>query len=48
MLGNNEGEMSIFAGEELVIVEDDDGSGWTRVMRGDEEGYIPTSYVQKI
>lgn len=46
--GNNEGEMSVYAGEELAIVEDDDGSGWTRVLRGDEEGYIPTSYVQKI
>ncbi|XP_066916625.1 formin-binding protein 1-like [Clytia hemisphaerica] len=45
--GSNEGEMTVFAGEELVITEDDDG-GWTRVIRGDEEGYIPTSYIQKI
>jgi len=46
-LGSNEGEISVFAGEELVIVEDDDG-GWTRILRGDEEGYIPTSYVNKL
>lgn len=46
--GSNDGEMSVYAGEELIIVEEDDGSGWTRVLRGDEEGYIPTSYVQKI
>ena len=39
--------MTVYAGEELVITEDDDG-GWTRVLRGDEEGYIPTSYIQKI
>jgi len=46
--GHNEGEMSIYSGEELVLVEEDDGSGWSRVMRGDEEGYIPTSYIQRI
>ena len=40
--------MSVYAGEELIIVEEDDGSGWTRVLRGDEEGYIPPSYVQRV
>ncbi|XP_065646793.1 formin-binding protein 1-like isoform X2 [Hydra vulgaris] len=46
--GNNEGELTVYAGEELIVIEEDDGSGWTRVMRGQEEGYIPTSYVQNI
>lgn len=45
--GTNEGEMSVYAGEELLIVDDDDG-GWTRVIRGDEEGYIPTAYINKL
>ena len=47
-VGGTEGELTVSAGEELVIVEDDDGSGWTLVARGSEEGYVPTSYVQKI
>ena len=47
-LGNNEGELTVYSGEELIVIEEDDGSGWTRVMRGQEEGYIPTSYVQNI
>lgn len=45
--GSNDGEMTVYAGEELVIVDEDNG-GWTRVMRGHEEGYIPTSYIDKI
>lgn len=45
--GTNEGELSVYSGEELVIIEDDDG-GWTRVLRGDEEGYIPSSYINKL
>lgn len=46
-LGRSEGELTVSAGEELVIVEDD-GSGWTLVARGAEEGYVPTSYVEKL
>lgn len=45
--GRSEGELTVSAGEELVIVEDD-GSGWTLVARGAEEGYVPTSYVEKL
>ena len=44
----NDGELTIYAGEELIIVEEDDGSGWLRVIRGDEEGYIPASYSEKL
>ena len=35
-------------GEELVVVELDQGDGWTRVRRIDntEEGFVPTSYIK--
>lgn len=46
-IGRSDGELTVSAGEELVIVEDD-GSGWTLVARGVEEGYVPTTYVQKL
>ena len=45
--GHNEGELTISAGEELILVEEDDGSGWSCVSRGDEQGFVPTSYIQK-
>ena len=46
--GSNDGEMTVYAGEELVLIDEDDGSGWTRVTRGSDEGYIPTSYIERI
>lgn len=34
-------------GEELSLVEEDKGDGWTRVRRGPgDEGYVPTSYLR--
>ena len=45
--GNNEGELTVSFGEELTLVEEDD-SGWSRVARGDDEGYIPSSYINKM
>lgn len=45
--GRSEGELTASAGEELIIVEDD-GSGWTLVARGSEEGYVPTTYLHKL
>lgn len=33
-------------GEQLDIIEEDSGDGWTRVRRSDKtEGYVPTSYI---
>lgn len=34
-------------GEELDVVELDQGDGWTRVRRAntEEEGFVPTSYI---
>ena len=46
--GSNDGELTAFAGEELILITDDDGSGWSRVARGEDEGYIPSSYIVKI
>lgn len=35
-------------GEELLIIELDQGDGWTRVRRATdlEEGFVPTSYIE--
>lgn len=38
-------------GEELQVIEIDQGDGWTRVRRscgsnGWEEGFVPTSYIE--
>ncbi|XP_063066955.1 formin-binding protein 1 isoform X3 [Engraulis encrasicolus] len=43
----NEGTISITEGELLYVIEEDKGDGWTRVRRNEEqEGYVPTSYVE--
>ncbi|XP_075312129.1 formin-binding protein 1 isoform X6 [Odontesthes bonariensis] len=45
--GHNEGTISVSEGELLYVIEEDKGDGWTRVRRNeDEEGYVPTSYVE--
>uniref|UniRef100_A0A8C5EUN7 Formin binding protein 1b n=1 Tax=Gouania willdenowi TaxID=441366 RepID=A0A8C5EUN7_GOUWI len=44
--GHNEGTISVAEGELLYVIEEDKGDGWTRVRRNEEEeGYVPTSYV---
>uniref|UniRef100_A0A8C7LQ04 Formin-binding protein 1-like n=1 Tax=Oncorhynchus mykiss TaxID=8022 RepID=A0A8C7LQ04_ONCMY len=45
--GHNEGTISVTEGELLFVIEQDKGDGWTRVRRNEEEeGYVPTSYVE--
>ncbi|XP_075041308.1 formin-binding protein 1 isoform X11 [Mixophyes fleayi] len=45
--GENEGTISVTEGEVLNVIEEDKGDGWTRIRRNeDEEGYVPTSYVE--
>ncbi|XP_036073985.1 formin-binding protein 1 isoform X12 [Rousettus aegyptiacus] len=45
--GQNEGTISVTEGETLYVIEEDKGDGWTRIRRSeDEEGYVPTSYVE--
>lgn len=38
----------MYDGEELLIIELDQGDGWTRVRRQNdhEEGFVPTSYIE--
>ncbi|XP_047228232.1 formin-binding protein 1 isoform X2 [Girardinichthys multiradiatus] len=45
--GHNEGTIAVAEGELLYVIEDDKGDGWTRVRRNEEEeGYVPTSYIE--
>nr|XP_014431656.1 formin-binding protein 1 isoform X5 [Pelodiscus sinensis] len=45
--GQNEGTISVAEGELLYVIEEDKGDGWTRIRRNEnEEGYVPTSYVE--
>ncbi|XP_028919339.1 formin-binding protein 1 isoform X10 [Ornithorhynchus anatinus] len=45
--GQNEGTISVAEGETLYVIEEDKGDGWTRIRRNEEEeGYVPTSYVE--
>lgn len=46
-----EGELSVSEGQEVVVLEADDGSGWVRVRKegageaSELEGYVPASYL---
>ncbi|XP_034996270.1 cdc42-interacting protein 4 isoform X3 [Zootoca vivipara] len=45
--GSSEGTISMLEGEELGLMEEDKGDGWTRVRRSKGgEGYVPTSYLR--
>ncbi|XP_038627790.1 cdc42-interacting protein 4 isoform X2 [Tachyglossus aculeatus] len=45
--GSSEGTISMTEGEELSLMEEDKGDGWTRVRRKQGgEGYVPTSYLR--
>ncbi|KAL1131809.1 hypothetical protein AAG570_011421 [Ranatra chinensis] len=43
----SEGSMPMSDGEELLVIEVDQGDGWTRVRRPADsmEGFVPTSYI---
>lgn len=43
---NGDGELTVPDGREVTIVEPDDGSGWTKVRVGSNEGLVPTAYVE--
>ena len=48
-LATNEGELSVSEGEELVVLEQDfDNSGWTKVLKDEDEGYVPSAYIELI
>ncbi|XP_040262054.1 formin-binding protein 1 isoform X14 [Bufo bufo] len=45
--GENEGTICVAEGEILSVIEEDKGDGWTRIRRNEEEeGYVPTSYIE--
>ncbi|XP_004447674.1 cdc42-interacting protein 4 isoform X1 [Dasypus novemcinctus] len=45
--GCSEGTISMAEGENLSLMEEDKGDGWTRVRRKQGgEGYVPTSYLR--
>ncbi|GAP89582.1 putative actin polymerization protein [Rosellinia necatrix] len=41
-----EGEISAAEGQEVAIVEPDDGSGWVKVRVGYKEGIVPGTYLE--
>lgn len=43
---SGEDETSIAQGETLDVVEEDDGSGWTKVRSGNKQGLVPTTYLE--
>ncbi|XP_059149210.1 formin-binding protein 1-like [Physella acuta] len=43
----NEGSVHMGENEEMQILEQDQGDGWTRVRKNDgSEGFVPTSYIE--
>ncbi|XP_076821735.1 formin-binding protein 1-like isoform X2 [Clavelina lepadiformis] len=42
----SEGALSMKAGETFTVLEADNGDGWTRAMKNDLDGYVPTSYIE--
>ncbi|RFU26230.1 hypothetical protein B7463_g10108, partial [Scytalidium lignicola] len=43
---NVDGEITVPEGRDVIIIEADDGSGWTKVRAGYKEGLVPTSYLE--
>lgn len=41
-----EGELTVADGQDVTILEPDDGSGWMKVRAGAREGLVPTAYVE--
>uniref|UniRef100_A0A9J8C3E3 Thyroid hormone receptor interactor 10 n=1 Tax=Cyprinus carpio carpio TaxID=630221 RepID=A0A9J8C3E3_CYPCA len=47
--GGSEGAMSMQVGEQLSLMQEDQGDGWVRVQRASGHvGYVPASYIQII
>ena len=40
-----EEELSVNTGDKVKIIEDI-GDGWLRVQKGDQDGFVPESYVE--
>lgn len=47
LTAGNEGSVPMEENEEMYVLEQDQGDGWTRVRKNNgDEGFVPTSYVQ--
>uniref|UniRef100_A0A671RDI8 Cdc42-interacting protein 4 homolog n=1 Tax=Sinocyclocheilus anshuiensis TaxID=1608454 RepID=A0A671RDI8_9TELE len=47
--GGSEGAVSMHVGEQLSLMQEDQGDGWVRVQRANGDvGYVPASYIQII
>ncbi|CAI5456379.1 unnamed protein product [Caenorhabditis angaria] len=46
--GTQDGTIKIDAGEKLMLIEKDEGDGWTRVRKHDnsQDGFVPSSYLK--
>ncbi|KAL9103541.1 MAG: hypothetical protein Q9163_001419 [Psora crenata] len=42
----NEGEISVEEGDDVIVTEPDDGSGWTGVRQAHNTGLVPTTYLE--
>ncbi|TEA12602.1 Protein BZZ1 [Colletotrichum sidae] len=43
---SGDGEVSVPADREVVLLEPDDGTGWVKVRAGYKEGIVPATYVE--
>lgn len=41
-------ELSVREGDEIIVLEKDDGSGWITARLGSQEGIVPTTYVEML
>uniref|UniRef100_A0A093VV49 High osmolarity signaling protein SHO1 n=1 Tax=Talaromyces marneffei PM1 TaxID=1077442 RepID=A0A093VV49_TALMA len=41
-----DGEVTVNEGQNIVVLEPDDGSGWMRVKAGSQEGLVPSAYAE--
>lgn len=46
--GGSEGTIAMEEGDEMILLERDEGDGWTRIrhVSSAREGFVPTSYLQ--
>lgn len=43
----NEGSISMEENEQMFVLEQDQGDGWTRVRKKNgSDGFVPSSYIQ--
>jgi hypothetical protein len=48
IIGGSDGTAKMTDGEEMLLVERDEGDGWTRIrkLNSSIEGFVPTSYLE--